>query len=356
MSRRRPKKVLVIALAAGLLAVAAGCGGDDSASAGGTEASGEAVTLRLGYFANVTHATPLVGVAEGLYEEALGSDVTLETAIFNAGPAEIEALFAEAIDAGYIGPNPAVNGFVQSDGAALRLVSGATSGGAFLIVKPEITSAEDLAGKVLATPSLGNTQDVALRAYLKDNGLSADTSGGGDVSIRPQENAATLDAFKAGEIDGAWVPEPWATRLVIEGGGTVLVDEADLWPDGRFTTTVLIVSTRFLEDHPDVVKRLIEGHIAAEQFIDANEAEAQTIVNDQIEAITDKRMNDEVLTGAWPHLEFTNDPVAASVLQSATDAADVGLLPEVPDLTELFDLTLLNELLAAAGEPEVTGL
>ena len=153
----------------------AACGGDDTSAAGTGggaaatgaattgEAGGEAVTLRLGYFANVTHATPLVGVAEGLYEEALGANVTLETAIFNAGPAEIEALFAEAIDAGYIGPNPAVNGFVQSNGEALRIVSGATSGGAFLVVKPGITSAADLAGKVLATPSLGNTQDVALR-------------------------------------------------------------------------------------------------------------------------------------------------------------------------------------------------
>ena len=364
MIPRRTKNVLVTALVLGLLAVTAACGGDDSASATGTdgasttgsESTGEAVTLRLGYFANVTHATPLVGVAEGLYADALGSDVTLETAIFNAGPAEIEALFAEAIDAGYIGPNPAVNGFVQSDGDALRIVSGSTSGGAFLVVKPGITSAADLAGKVLATPSLGNTQDVALRAYLKENGLNADTSGGGDVSIRPQENAATLDAFKAGDIDGAWVPEPWATRLVVEGGGEVLVDERDLWPEGRFTTTVLIVSKSFLDDHPDVVKRLLEGQVATEAFIDANEAEAQTIVNDQIEEITEKRMNDEVLGRAWTSLEFTNDPVASSVLQSATDAADVGLLPEVPDITELFDLTLLNEVLAAEGEPAVSGL
>jgi NitT/TauT family transport system substrate-binding protein len=354
MIRRRPKKLLVTALVLALLAIAAGCGGDDGAAASGTEATGEAVTLRLGYFANVTHATPLVGVSEGLYADALGSDVTLETAIFNAGPAEIEALFAEAIDAGYIGPNPAVNGFVQSDGDALRIVSGATSGGAFLVVKPGITSAADLAGTVLATPSLGNTQDVALRAYLKENGLTADTSGGGDVSIRPQENAATLDAFKAGDIDGAWVPEPWATRLVVEGGGEVLVDERDLWPDGRFATTVLMVSKSFLDDHPDVVKRLIEGQLATEAFIDANEAEAQTIVNDQIEAITEKRMNDEVLGTAWTSLEFTNDPVASSVAQSAADAADVGLLPEVPDLDGLFDLTLLNQVLEARGDPPVS--
>ncbi len=209
--------------------------------------STEKVTLRLGYFPNVTHATALVGVGKGIFAQALGPNVTLKTAIFNAGPAEIEALFADAIDAGYIGPNPAVNGFVKSNGQALRIVSGATSGGAFLVVKRDINSPADLKGKVLATPSLGNTQDVALRAFLKENGLSADTSGGGDVSIRPQENAQTLDAFKANTVQGAWVPEPWATRLVEEGGGKILVDEATLWPDGRFATTELIVSVKFLE-------------------------------------------------------------------------------------------------------------
>ena len=217
------------------------------------------MTLRLGYFPNVTHATALVGVEQGIFAEALGDDVTLETSTFNAGPEAIEALFAGAIDATYIGPNPAINGFAKSDGEALRIVSGATSGGAFLVVKPEITSPADLAGTAIATPPLGNTQDVALRAWLQEQGLSTDESGGGDVSIVPQENSATLDAFKAGHIDGAWVPEPWATRLIQEGGGTVLVDERDLWPDGQYVTTHLIVATQFLDDHPDVVKRPAPG-------------------------------------------------------------------------------------------------
>ena len=172
-------------------------------------------------------------------------------------------------------------------------MSGATSGGAFLVVKPEITSPADLAGTTIASPALGNTQDVALRAWLQDNGLSADESGGGDVSIRPQENGATLDAFKAGDIDGAWVPEPWATRLIQEGGGTVLVDERDLWPDGQYVTTHLIVATKFLDEHPDVVKRLLQGHVAATDFVNANPEESQQLVNDGIEAITQKRMNDE---------------------------------------------------------------
>jgi NitT/TauT family transport system substrate-binding protein len=314
--------------------------------------SSEPVTLRLGYFPNITHATALVGVESGIFEEHLGDNVTLQTSTFNAGGQAIEALFADAIDASYIGPNPAINGFAQSDGEALRIVSGATSGGAFLVVKPEITSAADLKGKKIASPALGNTQDVALRAWLKEQGLSADESGGGDVSILPQENSATLEAFVAGDIDGAWVPEPWATRLIQEGGATVLVDERDLWPDGKYVTTQLIVATKFLDAHPDVVKQLLEGQVAANDFVNANPAEAQTLANDQIEKITQKRVKDEVLTAAWKNLTFTNDPVASSLTTSAESAVAIGLLDPV-DLEGIYSLDLLNEVLEAAGEPTV---
>jgi NitT/TauT family transport system substrate-binding protein len=348
-----------------LLVLAAGCGDDDAESASppadsaasadaATSVPGEHVTLRLAYFPNVTHATALVGVESGILAEALGDDVTLETSTFNAGGEAVEALFADAIDASYIGPNPAINGFAKSGGEALRIVSGATSGGAFLVVKPEITSPTDLAETTLATPALGNTQDVALRAWLQENGLTADESGGGDVSIRPQENGATLDAFKAGDIDGAWVPEPWATRLIQEGGGTVLVDERDLWPDGKYVTTHLIVATKFLDEHPDVVKRLLQGHVAATDFVNANPEESQQFVNDGIEAITQKRMDDDVLAGAWTNLTFTADPVASSLQKSADDAIAIGLLDEV-DLTGIYALDLLNEVLTDAGQPTVTG-
>ena len=163
-------------------------------------------------------------------------------------------MFADALDITFIGPNPSINAYAQSNGEAIRIVAGTTSGGAYLVVKPDITSAEDLRGKTVATPQLGNTQDVALRSWLKDQDLSTDTSGGGDVAIKPQENADTLTAFKDGSIDGAWVPEPWATRLIKEGGGKVLVDEKTLWPDGKYVTTQLIVRTKFLEQYPGTVK------------------------------------------------------------------------------------------------------
>jgi NitT/TauT family transport system substrate-binding protein len=344
----------------------AGCGDDDEASTddttesgdtsdttAGEDGGGEDVTLRLGYFANVTHAPAVVGVANGTYEETLGDDVTLETAIYNSGTEAIEALFADAIDASFIGPNPAINGWAQSNGEALHIVSGSTSGGAALVVNPDtITTVEDLEGKSLATPSLGNTQDVALRAWLADEGYETDTAGGGDVSITPQDNADTLRLFQEGEIDGAWVPEPWATRLINEGGGEVLVDERDLWPDGRFVTTHLIVSTSFLDEHPDVIRDLLTAHVETLQYFEEDPAGAQEITVTGIEELSGQEVDETVIADSWENLEFTPDPIPSSLVGSAEDAEAVGLLDPV-DLDGIYDLTLLNEVLVEAGLDEV---
>jgi NitT/TauT family transport system substrate-binding protein len=311
-----------------------------------------AATLRLGYFPNVTHAAALVGVEGGIFKEALGEGVALETSSFNAGGAASEALLNGAIDATYIGPNPAINAFAQSNGAAIRIVAGATSGGAYLVVKPEIALAADLRGKKLATPQLGNTQDVALRTWLADNGLATDTHGGGDVSILPQENAQTLQTFTTGDIDGAWVPEPWATRLVQEGGGKVLVDERTLWQAGQYVATHLIVRTDYLAAHPDIIRALLKGHIAATDLVNADPEKARRLTNQGIEQITGKRIADKVLTAAWANLTFTVDPIAASLTVSAGHAENVGLLEPV-DLTGIYDLSILNDELAKAGKPTV---
>ena len=344
MSSTLLRRLALFAAAAILLTA---CGGDDS--------SGGSRTLRLGCFPNVTHAPALVGIQEGLFADALGSDVKLELSYFNAGPEAIESLFNEAIDATFIGPNPAINGYAQSNGEAIRIIAGSTSGGAFLVVRPGIDSVEDLAGTTLATPQLGNTQDVALRAWLAEHGLSVDTAGGGDVSIFPQSNADTLRAFQAGDIDGAWVPEPWATRLIQEGGGVVLVDERDLWPNGAYVTTHLIVRTKFLEENPDLVEDLLRGHLAAIRFINESPAEAQRVTNDAIEEITSARLPDQVIAGAWENLTFTWDPVASSLQKSADDAVAAGLLDPV-DLSGIYALDILNRLLTEAGEAEVAGL
>jgi NitT/TauT family transport system substrate-binding protein len=345
----RRRFVVLLALC---VLVAAACGSSSAGSGSASSGSKAAITLRLGFFPNITHGTALVGVDKGIIASKLGPGVTLRTATFNAGPSAIDALFSGSIDATYVGPNPAINGFVKSKGAALRIVAGATSGGAALVVKPDINGPADLKGKTLATPQLGNTQDIALRTWLAANGLKANTSGGGDVSIKPQDNAATLAAFEQGQIQGAWVPEPWATRLVLEAKGKVLVNEADLWPQGQFVTTVLVVRTGFLKAHPDAVRGLLEGEVATNEYIAQNPAAAQKAANDEIEKITQKRLSDAVVAGAWKNLNFTNDPVASSLRKVADNATAQGLLPKA-NLNGIYDLTILNQVLQAAGQATV---
>ena len=327
-----------------LTTLAVACGGGDPPSAGGPPGP---VTVRLGYFSNLTHATALVGVENGTFARALGSD-RLKVSTFNAGPAAVEALFSEALDATYIGPNPAINAYVKSKGEAVRIISGATSGGASLVVRPGIADAAGLKGAKIASPQLGGTQDVALRHWLRTQGLKTDVRGGGDVSVVPQENAQSLETFRTGAIDGAWVPEPWATRMVQEGGGRVLVDEASLWPDGRFVATHLIVRTEFLRKHPDAVRRLLEGQVEADRFVNANPAEAQRLANQGIEKVTGKRLPEPLIQAAWRNLTFTNDPVAPSLPASAAHATEAGLLEKV-DLDGIYDLALLNQVLSAGG-------
>ncbi|MFJ8581672.1 ABC transporter substrate-binding protein [Micromonospora sp. NPDC093277] len=345
---RRLLSVATLAVVgAATLGTTAACG-DDTDAAGG---SGP-VTLRLGYFPNITHAPAVVGVEKGIFTEKLGSGVKLDTKTFNAGPAAIEALFSGALDATYIGPNPTVNAFSKSKGEAVRVISGAASGGVALVVKPEITSVEQLRGKKIATPQLGNTQDVALRYWLKEKGLATTKEGGGDVKVVPQENAQTLETFTSGTIDGAWVPEPFVSRLV-NAGGKVLVDERDLWPDKKFVITNLIVSTKFLKAHPDVVKKLVEGQVAANDFVNSKPDEAQQAISDHIGKITGKPLDLKLIKQAWPTLEFTNDPIPSSLKVGLDHAVAVELTAPV-DLTGLYDLTYLNEVLKAQGKPEVT--
>lgn len=340
-----------LAIAAATLVLMA-CGQAVSSAA---PADDQALTLRLGYFPNLTHAPALAGLKKGFLAAALGDKVTVETHTFNAGGDAVTAILSNSIDATFVGPSPTTNAFVQSHGQAVRVIAGATSGGALLVVKPSITTISGLKGKKIADPQLGATQDVALRWFLKSNGLSSDTAGGGDVSVLPQDNAQTLTAFKQGQIDGAWLPEPWASRLVIDGGAKVLVDERDLWPQGRFVTTNLIMRTDFLRGHPKRGRALLEGLYEAVRYLNANPADAQQLTNDAVAQITGKKLAPGVVAAAWPNLTFTLDPLATTLRASAEHAQAVGLLHAL-DLQGLYDLTLLNEVLAAHGRPAVTGL
>lgn len=303
--------------------------------------------LHLGYFANVTHAPALVGLQEGFLQDALG-DTKLSTEVFNAGPAAVEALSAGAIDAAYIGPNPAINTFVKSGGQSAVVVAGVASGGAALVVRDGIESPADLAGTTLASPQLGNTQDVALRTWLAEEGYTTDTTGGGDVHVTPTENAQTLTLFQQGGLDGAWLPEPWVSRLVIDGGAHVLVDEADLWEDGDFPTTVLLVSKQFLAEHPQTVEALVEGHADAVQFIEDEPEQAAADINAQLETDTGKPLGDEVLARSLEHVRFTVDPVAGTFEQILADGVAAGTAKD-GSIDGLFDLAILNRVLKDRG-------
>ena len=333
-----------IGLAAAMLV---GC-----SSASATTATPEKLdTLHLGYFATVTHAPALVGVEKGLIQKELGA-TKLKTEVFNAGPAAVEALTAGAIDAAYIGPNPAINSFIKSGGASVRVIAGATSGGAALVVRDGITSAQDLKGKTLATPQLGNTQDVALRTWLSSKGLKTTVSGGGDVKITPTDNAQTLTLFKNGQLDGAWVPEPWASRLVVEAGAHVLQDERQLWPGGKFPTTVLLVSTDFADKHPDAVKELLAGHLDSLDWIKSHQSELPGVVNDALKTATGKPLADDVLTRALSSVSFTADPNASAFATLVKNGVTAGTQTK-GSIDGLFDLTALNAALKERGEKAV---
>jgi len=353
-----------VALIAVLAITASACSSGDSSGAGSTTAaaagadssgaaSGGAGTLKLGYFPNVTHASAVLGVKDGTFQQALG-DTKLETSTFNAGPAAIEALLSGAIDATFIGPNPAINAYAKSNGDAIRIVAGATNNGAALVVKPEINGPADLKGKTLASPQLGGTQDVALRKWLLDNGLKTQTTGGDDVDIVNQENSQTLDLFKQGEIDGAWLPEPWASRLVLEAGAKTLVDEKTLWPDEKFQTTILISSRQFLADHPETINALIKGEVAETEAIEADPAKAQTELNTAIGELTGKPLADNTIQAAFANIEPTWDPLAATLDDIAAHGVEAGTLTSAPDLNGIYDLRELNKVLAAAGKPPVS--
>jgi NitT/TauT family transport system substrate-binding protein len=357
------RQVVGLAVAAAATALLAACGSDTepaSSSKPATSApptapsAGQTVPIKIGYFPNVTHAPGLVADAEGFFTKRIGEGkVGIQS--FNAGPDVIQALFGGSLDISYIGPSPTVTAYAQSGGEAVRVVSGATSGGASLVVTSDIADAAGLRGKVLATPQLGNTQDVALRYWLKEQGLVTTVEGGGDVKIQPQKNSAAVQAFKQGQIDGAWVPEPFAS-MMIAAGGKELVDERTLWPNGAFVTTNIIVSKKFLDENPDTVRAFLEAHLDANAFIEQNPDKAQADVIAKIKAITDQDTDPAAVASAWTKLSFTADPLADTLKEGAAHADAVGLLEDKPtdDFASLWSLDQINAALESRGKPTVS--
>ncbi len=309
-----------------------------------------APVVRIGFFANVTHAPALVAQQLGLFTQSLAKEGTkAEFVLFNAGPAAIEAMKGGAIDVSYIGPNPSVAGYTSTNGQLLNVVSGAASAGAQFVVKPTIKTVADLKGKKFASPQLGGTQDVALRSYLKDQGYAVNVAGGGDVTVIPTENAQTLTLFKRGDIDGAWLPEPWASRLVTEAGARVFLDEKSLWPAGQFVTTNIIASKSFLSKYPGTVRTILQDNNTAIRYIAKNVQASKDLVQQQIVKWTGKAIPDAAINRAWGNLSFTWDPLPGTLRKSANDAVAAGLLKLNPNsLNGIYDLRLLNSILKAS--------
>jgi NitT/TauT family transport system substrate-binding protein len=347
-------RVTAAAMIGAALLLAAGCSSSSSSSttnstdgtASAAAAAAAPVTVRLGFLENITHASALVGLKEGFFSSALGSAGTLKPTAFSTGTEETTAILAGQLDAAYVGPNPAINAWQKSSGTAIKIVSGAATGGASVVVAKGITSAAQLKGKTLATPSLGNTQDVALRYWLKQNGVTTTATGGGDASIKPTTpNSAAVLEFKSGQIAGGSEPAPYDIEMVADGG-TVLYSEPGV-------TTLLVVTQSFLSAHPAIVADLIKAQIQANSFIQSNPAAAQADANAELAAYTGKPLKASLIAAAFKEITFTNDPDESSLTTDASQAVSLGLLKPV-NLNGIFDLGPLNQALAAAGQPQIS--
>jgi NitT/TauT family transport system substrate-binding protein len=329
--------------------------------AGPLVAHGERTVLRVGHFPNITHAQAVIGhgltrQGKGWFEERLGPDIEVQWFIYNAGPSAMEAIFAKSIEMTYVGPNPAINAHLKSGGEEIRIVAGACSGGAALVVQPDgrIKTDADFKGKKIATPQFGNTQDVAARAWLLSKGLKV-TMTGGDVLVIPTNNPDQLSLFDKGEMDAVWTVEPWVSRLLIEAKGKVYLEESLLWKEtgGRYVTTHVVSSVKFLSERPELLKKWIAAHVELTKWINEHPDEAKKILNEEIKAETTKALPEATLDSAWKRLTLTHDPVSVSLRKSAEDAHRIGFLKEKPELSRIYELKLLNEVLREQGLPEV---
>ena len=328
----------------------AGCSSSSSSSSSGSTTNSNAgasapVTVRLGLLSNITHASALIAPEGGLSSPRRSARPgTLKATAFSSGTEETTAILAGQLDAAYVGPNPAITAWQKASN--IQIISGAATGGASIVVKKGITSAAQLKGKSLATPSLGNTQDVALRYWLKQNGVTTNTTGGGDAFIKPTKpNSAAVLQFKSGQIAGGSEPAPYDIQMVSDGG-TVLLSEPGV-------TTLLIVTKSFLSAHPAVVSDLLKAQVQANDFIKSNPAQAQADANAELASYTGKPLKANLVAASFKEITFTNDPDAASLKTDADQAVSLGLLKPV-NLDGIYDLGPLNKVLAAAGESQVS--
>ena len=321
-----------------------------STTQGSSNTTTSSSILRIGYFPILNHAQAVIGLAKGDFQKAMGNDITIKPVIFDSGPPLIEALFANQIDLAYVGPNPTINGYVESEGKALKIISGASSGGTVFVVRNDsgIKSTKDFANKKFATPQLGNIQDVALRKYLLQNGYKTKDEGGTVEVISTQiSDIFTLMLNK--QIDGAWIPEPWGSKLVKEANGRIFLDERVLWPQGEYVTAQVIARTDYLRNNPETIKKFLAAHVDETIWINSHKSEAMQIFNEQLKILTGHIIEPNELKQAWSRIEFTYDPIKSSLLKSAEDAFQLGFLKTQPNLTGIYDVSLLNKVLEQKG-------
>ena len=302
-------------------------------------------SIRVGFFPNVTHPQALVGRASDIFRSEINSEYSLEWKKFNAGPAELEALLTGEIDLGYIGPGPAVNGYNVSEGD-LVIIAGVSKGGAVLVKRSDskIENVDDLKNKKIAIPQYGNTQDIVLRGLMKDNNLK-DTVRGGDVKVVQAPNPDVKMLLEEKNIDAAFVPEPWGSRLEEEIGAKVVVDYDKTWRNGDYSSAVIIARKEFLESHPEVVKEFLRAHVNATEYINNSPEEAKNIINSQIKELMREPLDKTVLDKSMKRITVTYDPNVESINDIVNLSEEIGYLRSKTDLTDLFNLKILNEVL-----------
>ncbi|AFS79518.1 ABC transporter periplasmic aliphatic sulfonates-binding protein SsuA [Gottschalkia acidurici 9a] len=344
----RLRKSLVYTILVILTLALVGCS-DESTK---TSSDGSKI-VRVGFFPNVTHTQALVGKGNGTFQKEIGKEYTIDWKQFNAGPSELEALLAGELDIGYIGPGPAVNGYTVSKGD-LQIISGASNAGAVLIVgkDTDIKDIKDLEHKKIAIPQYGNTQDICLRGLLKDNGLK-DSARGGTVDVVQAPNPDIKMLLEEGNIDAAFVPEPWGSRLESEIGAKILLDYDETWREGEYSSAVIIARKEFVENHPDLIEKFLKAHIETTEYINKNNDQAKKVINEQLQELIQKPLPKDVLDRAFDRLVITYDPQRESVKEIVDLSYEVGYLRRKPDLTNLFNLDLLNKVLDSKGLKEI---
>ena len=332
--------ILAVACTLALSSVAPGCGPAAATSQPAGSGAAKPTTMRLGYFANLTHAQAVLAVSSGELEQAI-APTKLQSRIFNAGPSLIEALFAGEIDVGYVGPGPTLNAHAKSRGQGVRVIAGAAANGVVIVAGKDsgITALDQLKGKRIATPQLGNTQDIAARHYLIYKLGQPDAT-----NVLAVANAEQLAMLDRGQIDAAWVPEPWGARLIQEAGGRLIAEEKDLWPDKRFSLTVLVTTPEFLARNPELVRSLLRVHRVWTRRLTADAPKHAPALGAALNALTGKSLPPAVFADALARTTFTDEPYEDTLKTFARWSFDLGFAREAPDLTGLVDTTILRSL------------